>query len=246
MPQEAEAAEVRCPNSASSIRTLGVFLTLFSASAVIGERATASTLLESVLQGNDCSFPTGGAFFTGSGCNVTNGQPDLVHGGLQRFSPLVFQLNSDGFKLFGFLTIDGTEFSVGPFIDTGFFTYTPGNGDPAVRFWATEGITQFLLSWFGRMQMRDSWLDVRQRGVSVFQLFRHKVAPCVSERRVSPWFDKKGDARRSEVKSLGPIVGVTFVGVPNRARRGLSPFTAKPYIHTAILWDKGHVRTSLL
>ena len=63
----------------------------------------------------------------------------------------MFQLSSDGFTLRNstlFPSIDGSEFAVGPFSDTGFFTYTPGIGDPDIRFWATEGTTQFLLSWF--------------------------------------------------------------------------------------------------
>ena len=139
--------------TASTIRTLAIFFTLVSGSAFTGDQAAASVLVKSVFEGNDCSFPSGGVFSTGapSICNVSNFQPDIVNGGLQRFSPLVFQLNSDGFKLRNstlFPAIDGLEFAVGPFSDTGFFTYTPGIGDPDIRFWATEGTTQFLLSWF--------------------------------------------------------------------------------------------------
>ena len=96
-----------------------------------------------------------GAFnFGGFGtCNVTNSEIDPATDTLRKFSPVIAQFNSDGLKLINnslFPTVAGDEFSfTGLFGSFGTFTYSPGAGDPNVRYWATtDGQSEFELSWF--------------------------------------------------------------------------------------------------
>lgn len=69
-------------------------------------------------------------------------------------SPIVFKAEfEDGVagdtEVFGFASIDGSEFSVSanPLL-SGTWTYTPGPGDPGIRFWVAKGGNEgFKLHW---------------------------------------------------------------------------------------------------
>jgi hypothetical protein len=69
-------------------------------------------------------------------------------------SPIIFKANfNDGVlgetQTYGFPTVDGNEFAVSANPQAaGTWTYTPGEGDPAVRFWVAKGGNEgFKLHW---------------------------------------------------------------------------------------------------
>jgi hypothetical protein len=109
--------------------------------AIASSLYAAPILVTRDFSGNDCvgTFNLGAGFET---CDV-GGALDPP----QSVSPVIakgittWQINS------AYPTIDGSEFSIVGAGSSGTWTYTPGPGDPAIRYWVAKGGDEFRLHW---------------------------------------------------------------------------------------------------
>ena len=114
----------------------------FGAVASFSHPASAA-IFSVTLDGNDCAGIFGGTM--GTNCIVVG--PTGTE-----FSPLIAKFDQGDLtnpdKLGLFASVDGSEFDFENNGDgTGAFTYTPGAGDPNIRYWAAKASNAFNLFW---------------------------------------------------------------------------------------------------
>ena len=117
-------------------------------SGLRAESASAATLVQTLISGNDCSGVFGQGF---ANCEVTH----LPTG--ETFSPVIAKFDgedptgasieiNDGL----YPSVDGSEWSfsnVSGNGGTGEWNYTQGAGDPSIKYWVTKAANNFNLFW---------------------------------------------------------------------------------------------------
>ncbi|MCP1677167.1 hypothetical protein J2T57_004341 [Natronocella acetinitrilica] len=105
--------------------------------------AFGGVLITATIDGNDCSGFFGQGFRS---CQIFNAGDE----GDVKISPVIakYDVEEDEWETNSALypNIDGSEFSFGTGSE-GTWNYTPGDGDPGVRFWAAKGGNFFNLFW---------------------------------------------------------------------------------------------------
>ena len=140
-----------------------------AAVAAVGLTAAPSdaALISHLISGNDCSGVFGSGF---ANCAITaNGQT---------LSPIIAKFeNGGGLEINTglFPSVDGSEFNAPYTAASGTWTYSPGAGDPAIRYWAAKGGPNFNLFW----QVADS--AVATGGACATTVF---TFACLSEAEV--------------------------------------------------------------
>jgi hypothetical protein len=136
---------------------IGLAVPLFLGLLVFASPADA--LLQSLqFSGNDCPGTFGQPF----GSCVAFGSPVIIKFDVDEGE---IEINSGLFP-----TIDGSEFDFIPDLNNsltfGSWTYTPGPGDPEIKYWAVKGGPNFNLMWDGdedpnsaTSQTANSWIS---------------------------------------------------------------------------------------
>lgn len=131
----------------SAVSKLAAGFALLLVMPVTGNAATVD-LVTAILDGNDCS----GYFGTGfESCEIFQ----AADGTSVQMSPVIAKLDAEDpddneFNTDEFPTIseDASEFAGTDLSgSSGTWSYTPGAGDPAIRFWAAKGGPDFKLFW---------------------------------------------------------------------------------------------------